>query len=269
MLDRAWASGITTFDTAPGYGEAEARLGMWIKRRKVDPVVTTKLPSLAGVADADVGAAIAQAISASTGRLGIRPAYYLAHDAADYLKTAVRDGLRQAADRQEVGAIGVSVYTEAEVRAAIVAGPPDVIQLAVSIVDQRLASGDALTACAAAGITVFARSVFLQGALLMQADRLPRHLGALKPAIAALDALCAETNTTRVSIALRFVRDLPGMASLVIGTYDLDQLTALAAAAKEPPLSPVQKNAAADISKLAPIQLLDPRRWPPADNQPE
>ena len=66
--------------------------------------------------------------------------------------------------------------TEAEVFAAIAAGPPQAIQLPVSALDQRMLTGGALAACAAAGITVFARSVFLQGAILMAPDRLPAAL---------------------------------------------------------------------------------------------
>ena len=47
MLDRAWEAGITAFDTAPGYGEAEALLGRWIERRGIVPHVATKLPGMA------------------------------------------------------------------------------------------------------------------------------------------------------------------------------------------------------------------------------
>ena len=57
MLDRAWAAGISAFDTAPVYGEAEQRLGTWLKRRGLSPHVITKLPALTGVADSSVAKA--------------------------------------------------------------------------------------------------------------------------------------------------------------------------------------------------------------------
>ena len=262
MLDWAWEAGMTAFDTAPAYGEAEQRLGAWIKRRGVTPHIASKLPSLAGVADADVAKAVDDAIAGSTGRLGLPPASYLAHDAADYLRPAIRARLHDAAARGAVGAAGVSVYTEAEVFAAIAAGPPHAIQLPVSAFDRRMVSGGALAACAAAGVTVFARSVFLQGALLMPPDALPTGLEALRAPLTEFEAICARANTTRASAALRYVRDLPGIGSTVVGAYAPDQLAGLIAAAKEPPLSAEQRTAIAAIAKRVPERLLDPRNWP-------
>jgi aryl-alcohol dehydrogenase-like predicted oxidoreductase len=45
MLDWAWEAGITAFDTAPGYGEAEALLGRWVNRRGKVADVAIKLLS--------------------------------------------------------------------------------------------------------------------------------------------------------------------------------------------------------------------------------
>ncbi len=261
MLDRAWEAGITAFDTAPGYGEAEERLGRWIKRRGIVPHVATKLPSLAGVPSAGLAKAVDDAIRGSTDRLGLPPASYLTHGAADYLRPAVRDQLHAAAARGAIGAAGLSVYTGADVFAALAAGPPDAIQIPLSVFDQRMQIDGALAACAAVGVTVFARSVFLQGALLMAPDRLPAGFEGLSAPLAALEALCRKANTTRASIALRYVRDLRGITSTVIGAYEPDHLGVQIAAANEPPLTEDQRAALAEIAKTVPPQLLDPRNW--------
>jgi aryl-alcohol dehydrogenase-like predicted oxidoreductase len=262
MLERAWEAGVTAFDTAPPYGEAESRLGAWIKRRDVVPHVVSKLPSLAGVADADVGKAVDDAIAGSTVRLGLPPASFLAHDAADYLRPAIRERLHAAAARGAIGVAGVSVYAAAEVFAALATGPPAAIQVPISAFDQRMIASGALAACAAAGITVFARSVFLQGVMLMEPGRIPAEMAELQIAVAAFDALCAAENTTRASFALRHVRDLPGVRSTIVGAYTPEQLAALTEAAKEPPLTVSQRAAAAAIAQKVPEKLLDPRNWP-------
>jgi aryl-alcohol dehydrogenase-like predicted oxidoreductase len=262
MLDRAWEAGISTFDTAPGYGEAEGLLGSWIKARDVVPHIATKLPGLGAISDTDAGIAVEKAIEASATRLGIRPATYLTHDAADYLRPAIRECLLEAAAQGKVGAVGMSAYTDAEVFAALEAGPPQAIQLPVSALDQRMVTGRALAACAAASVRVFARSVFLQGALLMGSDRLPAALDRLRAPLAQFDELCAETKSTRASLALRFVRDLPGVSSTVIGAYSADQLEASIAAAREPPLTDSQRREIVAIGKNIPIEAIDPRRWP-------
>ncbi len=262
MLDQAWDAGITAFDTAPAYGEAEARLGNWIKRRGRTPHIATKLPSLVGVPDTAVADAVKQAIQGSCTRLGLRPATYLTHGAADYLRPAVRACLQEAAEREDVGAIGVSLYTAADVFAAITAGPPNAIQLPISVLDPHMTNGGALASCTTAAVTVFARSVFLQGVILMPLDRIPPGLDGLRSPLMEFDALCTEAETTRASVSLRYVRDLPGVSSTIVGAYASDQIAALIAAAKEPPISDPQRAAIASIAKSAPAELLDPRTWP-------
>jgi aryl-alcohol dehydrogenase-like predicted oxidoreductase len=262
MFDLGFAAGISTFDTAPVYGEAEQRLGAWIKNRRFSPYVTTKLPTMAGVPDSGVAQAVDEAIEGSTSRLGVPPAVYLAHDAADYLRPTIRARLRAAAARGAIGAVGVSVYTADEVFAAIAAGPPAAIQLPISAFDRRVIDSGALAACAAAGVTVFARSVFLQGVMVMDIGHIPAELAGLRAAVAQFEALCTKENTTRTSFALRYVRDLPEVSSTVVGAYTAAQLAALLAAAKEPPLSDVQRAAIAAITNKIPEKLLDPRNWP-------
>lgn len=262
MFDHSFAAGISTFDTAPVYGEAEQRLGAWIKNRGFSTYVTTKLPALAGVADSGIAQAVDEAIEGSTIRLGVPPAIYLAHDAADYLRPAIRVRLGDAVTRGAIGAAGVSVYTADEVFAAIAAGPPAAIQLPISAFDRRMIDSGALATCAAAGVMVFARSVFLQGVMVMDIGHLPAEIAGLKAAIAEFEALCIKENTTRASFALRYVRDLPGVSSTIVGAYAPDQVAALVAAAKEPPLSEPQRAAIAAITNKVPEKLLDPRSWP-------
>jgi aryl-alcohol dehydrogenase-like predicted oxidoreductase len=261
MLDQAWNGGIRTFDTAPAYGEAESRLGRWIKQRGIVPHVVTKLPSLAHVPDSAVAQTVEDALRGSINRLGITPATYLAHDAADYLRPAIRDRLHAITARGEVRGVGVSVYTEAEVFATIAAGPPDAVQLPISALDQRMVSGGALAACAAANITVFARSIFLQGVLLMRPDQLPIEFGALKAPLTNFQLFADQANTSRASLAVRYVRDLPGVTSAVIGAYAPDQLAVLIAAATEPALTLEERTATESIANDVPAALLDPRAW--------
>jgi aryl-alcohol dehydrogenase-like predicted oxidoreductase len=109
---------------------------------------------------------------------------------------------------------------------------------------------------------VFARSVFLQGIMVIEIGHIPAELTGLKAAVVEFEALCTKENTTRTSFALRYVRDLPGVSSTVVGAYTAAQLGALVTAAKEPPLSGVQRAAIAAITNKIPEKLLDPRNWP-------
>ena len=44
LLDAAWEAGITTFDTADAYGggRSETYIGDWLRKKRVDAVVSTK-----------------------------------------------------------------------------------------------------------------------------------------------------------------------------------------------------------------------------------
>src|SRR5262245_65356105 len=85
LMDAAWESGITHFDTADAYGggRSEAAIGRWIATRGIRPQLTTKTynPMQAG---ADHGLApqrIARQLRASLDRLGVdRVELYLAHE---------------------------------------------------------------------------------------------------------------------------------------------------------------------------------------------
>jgi aryl-alcohol dehydrogenase-like predicted oxidoreductase len=262
ILDRAWDGGITTFDTAPVYGNAEQRLGAWIKRRGVIPHISTKLPALTKVPNSDVAKVVDDAIQGSIRHLGCAPATYLTHDAADYLRPAVRESLHHATARGTIGSFGLSVYTAEEVFAAIAAGPPAAIQLPISAFDQRMVDSGAVAACVATNVRLFARSVFLQGVMLMEVSQIPPALAGLKNAVAKFEDLCCEQGTTRPSFALRHVRDLKGIASTIVGAYTPDQLATLVSAAREPPLSEMQRTAIATIAQKVPKNLHDPRNWP-------
>ena len=51
ILNYAWQNGITSFDTAPAYGESERRIGNFVERLLVQntnklPTIITKIPAL-------------------------------------------------------------------------------------------------------------------------------------------------------------------------------------------------------------------------------
>lgn len=261
LLDAAWQGGISWLDTAPAYGEAERRIGGWISATGHRPRLVTKMPSLKGVPDGEVAATVRAAAARSKALLG-RIDGYLAHGAEDYGRGAVRDVLSALKSEGAVAATGLSAYEPEQVLAALETGAPDMVQVPLSLLDRRMATSGALAACSDAGVAVFARSLFLQGAILMAPERLPAHLEPLADTIRALRGLAAAAGTSVQGLALRWVRDREGVTSCVVGVYGPDQLDELLAAAAEPPLADETDAALAQIASGAPADCLDPRRWP-------
>lgn len=262
MLDAAWAGGITCLDTAPAYGEAETRIGAWRVAHSRAPIVVSKLPSLAGVADREVMGRVREAATASANRLQTRTIDgYLTHDAADYARPVVRQALSALVDCGLVRATGLSVYTAAEALASLAADPPDLIQAPINALDNRMLESGALAACSKAGVVVFARSIFLQGLFFLDTTSQPAATRELAPALAELREIARAADTTLASLALRHVRDIPGVVSTVVGVYRLDQLSEVLEATSAPPLPPETRRAIASLADNVPARLLDPRCW--------
>lgn len=262
ILDRAWDAGITCFDTAPGYGQAEKRIGDWSLARGASPHVITKLPSLAAVADSDVAARVTAAISSSTSTLGCSSLYgYLTHDASDYLRSAVWDALEAMSNIGHIDAFGPSVYTSEDVEHTLKERPPSILQLPVSALDRRMIVTGALDACHAAGIVVYARSIFLQGVMLMDPAKLPDGLVNMAAPISAFWDIARGVSISPARLALQYVGQLPGINSVVIGVNLAEQLDELVGAATRVELRPETIQAIEELSATIPSELLDPRSW--------
>jgi aryl-alcohol dehydrogenase-like predicted oxidoreductase len=264
ILDAAAAAGIAAFDTARAYGEAEARIGAWLATRPgaARPVLISKFPRLPAGASAVRRAALEAAWRATTRALGIgRLDHYLAHAAADAADPEVVAWLTDKVAAGEIGAWGASVYEPDEARRALAAGA-QALQAPLNVFDRRFFAAGVLAEARAAGATLFARSLFLQGALLVAPAALPAHLAALAPALSGLGALAAESGRSVAALALAAVRDLPGVSSLVVGVDRAAQVPALAAAAAAPALDDRQRRRLAVLAAAVPAAVLDPRRWP-------
>ena len=161
MMDAAWESGITHFDTADAYGggRSEAAIGSWIATRGVRPQLTTKTfnPMRAG---ADHGLAperVARQLRASLDRLGVdRVELYLAHDFDPDVPLADTFGaFARAQEEGSVGAYGVSNFDAAQLSAALAAGAPQAIQNSYSLLAREDSAG-LLGLCAARGVAYLA-----------------------------------------------------------------------------------------------------------------
>ena len=157
LMDAAWRSGITHFDTADAYGggRSETAIGSWIASRGLRPTITTKTynPVATG---ADRGLAperIERQLQSSLERLGVDSVeLYLAHDfdSAVPLADSVA-AFEEARARQLIGAYGVSNFDAGQLRAALAAGRPRAVQNARSLL-HREDDDELLPLCAERGI---------------------------------------------------------------------------------------------------------------------
>jgi aryl-alcohol dehydrogenase-like predicted oxidoreductase len=267
ILAVAAAAGISTLDTARGYGSSEAQIGAATQGTTRWRIVTKLAPDVAGddVPRAEAEARARESLKES--RTALRQDdldTVLLHRASH--RTASQGGawgvLRRERDTASIRQIGVSVTTIVEAHAAIDDPEVTVVQVPASLLDRRLLMTGFLAEAARRGVQVYVRSVFLQGAALLEPESLPPHLGVLRPILEKLDALAAAAETTRSQLLLSWARTRLAGSRIIIGCESPEQLEEnLEAWAQAGRLEPLLRAIEPELPAL-PDDVLDPWRWP-------
>jgi aryl-alcohol dehydrogenase-like predicted oxidoreductase len=168
LMDAAWQSGITHFDTADAYGggRSEQAIGRWIASRGVRPGLTTKTfnPMHAGADHGLKPERIARQLRASLDRLGVGQVdLYLAHEFdPDVPLPESLGAFDEARTGGLIGAYGVSNFDAPQLAAALAAGTPHAIQNSYSLL-ARQDEPDLLPLCARRQVAYLAFSPLAGG----------------------------------------------------------------------------------------------------------
>lgn len=228
LLQAAREGGVNAFDTARVYGESEAVLGKYFASNGLeDTIVVTKfrIDANSGVSPVEVERQVVCSVETSLEQLGLESLHFLlAHNPDDLVQYggAVNRALKSLQHRGLVGHTGASVYTAQQVDAILAQPWHTAIQIPINALDTRLVRGGHLGRLQAAGFIVFVRSVFLQGLLFLK--KFPPDLAVASPFVQKLHRLSEAANREVADLALSYVRDLPGVTSLVLGAETSEQV---------------------------------------------
>lgn len=272
IIDYAVCHGIDSLDTASGYGNSELLIGEYIEQQRLKktekiPSVTTKIPSVSSsnlLTFNERYRFMEKTILDSLTRLKLPQLdICLLHDPLDMIAHQGESvqHLIEFKKNHLLKKIGVSVYDPKEVEAAIELGCFDVIQVPINIFDQRLVETDLLKKLSAANITVYGRSIYLQGLLLMSPSELPKYLKDAKGPLSDIEKLSIESGLSVMEIAILYIRDLPEISKIIIGCETINQLKQNLQIINLPPLTESIVREVKSISKKFPDKILDPRKW--------
>lgn len=267
VLDAAVENGVSSLDTAPAYGDAEERVGAWLKLRARDVVVTTKLSGLGDeVSAADLAGAVAQQVERSIARLG-RIDHYLLHDTGDLRRHGERlvDVLARLQQRGLVGAVGASVYGSDDLRLVLEHLQLRSVQVPLNLLDHRLVNSGLLSCLRERGLTVFARSAYLQGLFSLDIDALPTRVACARPWLVTLREVLARFQVTPLDVALAYVAGLDGVTTVVVGAETPEQIRESAArmSSRLPDgLAKAVRDHFVDVEE----QVIDPSSWPSSES---
>lgn len=267
LLRFAEQQGINCFDTASGYGDSEIVLGNFFKKHpNAERQIVTKFKLDGEVAstEQELEKTIRLQLEQSLIRLGVkRIPIYLLHQADDLhrhqkrivavLDRLIREGL--------IGMAGVSVYTSADLDCMLRYDLFQATQIPINIVDQRLIKSGHIERLRANHIIVFARSIYLQGLFFMSPENLPSNLTLAAPWIRQLQQMAINEHMSIAQMALSYVRDLPGITSLVIGSETIEQLAENVRLIEGPPVSDTGREFAEKKFRDVPEIMLNPSLW--------
>jgi len=112
--------------------------------------------------------------------------------------------LANAKKRKSKMNIGVSIYGENDIETEVY-DFCDVVQLPVSVLDKTLLESGFIERLRSKSIKIHSRSIFLQGVLLNDPNKLKNNVANLYPAISKFHAYCREKNYSPLQVCLNFV----------------------------------------------------------------
>lgn len=258
MIGAMRTVGIDTIDTAIAYGEAETVLGrIGISGFRL----VSKVPSLREPALAVDDWVVAQ-VEASLERLRVpRLGGLMLHSPDDLLGphgSALARGLVRARDAGLADRIGLSVYSPEQFALLADRLPLEIIQIPLNIFDRRFAETGWLDRLVSDDVEVHARSIFLQGLLLIPSERVPSKFAPFRTLIDGWHAWLgsdAAAGMSNVQACLAHVASYAGISRLVVGADSLAQLQDIIEATSAVPLRSPNSLA----SHATP--LINPAQW--------
>lgn len=222
ILSLAENNGISFLDTAPTYGNAEYKLG---NLEISDWNVVTKVKTGNTISTND---SFYESVEASLNRLKIDNLYaVLIHNPKLFFDPQINRLLNQLSDLKEKGLIkkiGVSVYDSVEVDFILGNFDVDIIQLPFNVIDGRMIENNTLDKLKRRNIEVHARSIYLQGLLLMDTKDQTQQFGNWESIWKQLNSFCHDNKITPLEACLRYVLQNPKIDRVILGIDNYSQL---------------------------------------------
>ena len=261
ILSMAHSEGVKLLDTAADYGISEENIGICSNEQEIFKVVTkvSKLrTNLAPKADI---ARIEKSLRRSLARQGQNSVYgLLIHSANDLFGSngnEVWDELLRLCSFGLATKIGVSVYNAEELDSVLAQFPIDLVQLPLNVFDQRLIKSGHIRELVSRGIEIHARSIFLQGALLMPPENLPNNLAYHSPIFEIYHQALRKVGLSPIQGAVSFIMEQADVAYALVGVTTPAELSRIIDATRVDYLPSIEFG---EFS-LNDASLLDPTRW--------
>jgi aryl-alcohol dehydrogenase-like predicted oxidoreductase len=226
ILNYAYSQDINLLDTAPAYGNSEQVLGE-SNMQQFRIVTKTRHFDKAKISIKEA-ALIKKDFYHSLESLKIDNVYgVLIHNADDLLKPGSQEIFNQLKELKQAGKIkkiGVSIYDHNQLQSILVNFDIDLVQLPFNILDRRLIDSGMFATLQNRGIEVHARSVFLQGLLLMNEQNMPDKFKRWSVLWRVWYEWLNDNQITALEATIRYAVSMPEISKVLVGVDSKDQL---------------------------------------------
>jgi aryl-alcohol dehydrogenase-like predicted oxidoreductase len=269
ILEHASALGINTLDCAGSYGNSEKVLGELPESGHFN--IISKIPALTNN-------------ETSINKYLQRSLMHLQRDEIDVLLFHQADNLITHPKKKQlfkqlqilksqnvVKKIGVSVYSPEQLQTVADNFSIEVAQVPINIFDQRFISKDIINLCQEKQIKLHARSLFLQGLLFIEQERLVSYFTPFKDKLKAFGQLAKHLNCSTLSLALAIVTQESFshnnvIEQLVVGVCNVEQLTEIVDAYSQATTLNISKNELLILADSR-VGFINPSMWSITDTK--
>ncbi len=218
ILNFASEHGIDKIDTANAYGDSEKVLGNYINQNKKKFKVLSKFNTTENVNTI---------LEETLQRLNTSKLFCFSFHNYKFFKENNSNTFKQLINLKSKGVIeniGISLYTNQELKEAIALDYIDIIQVPFNILDNAKEKQDLFIEAKNKNKSIHVRSVFLQGLFLKNPETLSGKLTELKKELVLFNNIANENNISIESMALSYVMSKTSINNVLIGVDNLQQL---------------------------------------------
>ncbi len=263
ILQTAIQGGIVSFDTAKGYGKSEEVLGRFFAENEAEKTLITKV-EFEKETHAEVKDSLFSKVKDSMKVMGLSQIPLVLLHSESYLNTygqTMLDAILELKKEGLVKSAGISFSNKDQLMQFTDPEIFDSIQIPANMFDNAEIVSGTMKKLSDMGVSVYVRSVYLQGLFFKDPSSLPLKIQSAKPALEKLHKLAADNGISMAELAMSYMRSVDGVASLVIGCETADQLKNNLALFDMPLLSKSVTDKIAEIAEEIEPVVIKPWEW--------
>jgi len=263
ILQTALNCGVYSFYTARAYGKSEEVLGRFFSETDTEKTIITKV-LFENENHNKITESLFSLVKDSMKKMHLSKLPFVMLHREEYIDTygnTIIDAIQELKNEGLVGNVGISFSDKSNMDRILDKGIFDCIQISQNIFDNSEIKSGQLEKLGKSGISVFIRSVYLQGLFFMNTKALPERIKSVAGALDKLHRLAEDQKMSMSQLALSFMRDAKGITSLVLGCETSDQLLDSAAQFSAPPLSDAVFQKIIEISEEIDPIVTRPWEW--------